>query len=184
MLTGPGKGSPQLESFDKFFQMFGSGAISQPSSIPSPPVSSPVHLSQLPSDQSANLDHGKSFPTAVPYIHDPSGDGPGVRQQQPGPGRSEDPQRTSAGHIQHSVPSVETADPNGHQAALHRNALHRQQLAEVIAEHNKIVKEKQEEITRTSEEDTGNDEQENRSLNTSVKPKLRSQAQSQIATEE
>jgi len=184
MLTVPGKGLPQLESFDKFFQMFGSGVISQPSDNPSPAASTPVHLSQLPSDQSPNLDHGKSFPTAVPYIHDPSGDGSGARQRQTGPRRSEDPQKTSSRHIQQNVPTVETVDPKSHQAALQRNALHRQQLAEVIAEHNKIVKERQEEIIKTSEEDTDNDTYENRSVNKSSKPKLRNQSQSQIDSKE
>merc|ERR1712083_701530 len=120
---------PQLESFDHFFEKFGSGKFSQPA-----PQSSP----QLASSQSQNQDAkiGRVFPTAVPYVHDPRGDGPAALQQEGG-------QATPA-----------PADPKSHQAALARNALHRQQLAEVIEKHNKKTAEREQEVIRASAEET------------------------------
>ena len=65
-----------------------------------------------------NANGGKSFPAALPYVHDTSGDGAGQRQQQAGiimeePAQSVQPQ------------SEAPADPDSHEAALQRNALHR-----------------------------------------------------------
>ena len=61
---------------------------------------------------------GKSIPAALPYVHDTSGDGAGQRQQQAGTIREEPTQSVQP---QSEAP----ADPDSHEAALQRNALHR-----------------------------------------------------------
>jgi len=141
---------PQLESFDHFFEQFGSGKFSQPA-----PPSTP----QLTSSQSQNgdADIGRVFPTAVPYVHDTRGDGPAARQQQ----ERGSHRRVQVTHVpatlQQQVGGQATpapADPKSHQAALARNALHRQQLAEVIERHNKKTVEREQEIVRASAEET------------------------------
>jgi len=128
---------PQLDSFDSFFEQFGSAKFSQPASQPSAEPSS-RQLTSSPS-QTQNAELGKAFPTAVPYVHDPRGDGPVAHQQEAGRAQGK-------GQV--------TPDPKTHQAALARNALHRQQLAEVIEKHNREITRKQEEIVRASAEET------------------------------
>jgi len=137
---------PQLDSFDHFFEQIGSGKFSQPAPPPSKP--------QLTSSQSqkGNANNGRVFPTAVPYVHDPSGDGPAARQQQARGGH-----RRAPATIQQQVEGQVTPGPvntKSHQEALARNALHRQQLAEVIEKHNKNIAEREQEIVRASAEET------------------------------
>lgn len=141
---------PQLESFDHFFEKFGSGKFSQPA-----PPSTP----QLTSSQSHNgdADIGRVFPTAVPYVHDTRGDGPAARQQQARGSHRRVQITPVPATLQQQVGGQATpaaADPKSHQAALARNALHRQQLAEVIERHNKKTVEREQEIVRASAEET------------------------------
>jgi len=141
---------PQLESFDHFFEQFGSGKFSQQA-----PQSTP----QLSSSQSQNQDGkiGRVFPTAVPYVHDPRGDGPAARQQQARGSHRRGQVTPVPATLQQQVGVQATpapADPKSHQAALARNALHRQQLAEVIEKHNKKTSEREQEIVRASAEET------------------------------
>merc|ERR1712083_858376 len=140
---------PQLESFDHFFEKFGSGKFSQPA-----PQSSP----QLASSQSQNQDAkiGRVFPTAVPYVHDPRGDGPAARQQQARGGQRRGEVTPAPATLQQvgGQATPAPADPKSHQAALARNALHRQQLAEVIEKHNKKTAEREQEVIRASAEET------------------------------
>ena len=57
----------------------------------------------------------------MPYVHDPSGDGPAARRQQAAANRSKNPHQIP----QQAAAKNEVVDPKSHEAALQRNALHR-----------------------------------------------------------
>ena len=106
---------------------------------------------------------GRSFPTAVPYVHDPSGDGRAARLQKAG-----EASRTDE-YISLDKTNVSQVDTASHEAALQKAALHRwgavrlnqtdlltvtrRQLDQVIARHMQVVSEREEEIGRTSDEE-------------------------------
>merc|ERR1739838_1289550 len=119
LLAGAAMGhpQPQLEWFYNFFKQCGSGQFSQQTfNRPSPPSrSAPSPQFQAPSSLNTNVDSGKSFPTAAPYVHDPSGDGPAARQQQAATKRAED---TSLPIRTNPVTNTDVVDPKSHEAAL------------------------------------------------------------------
>jgi len=145
ILLGNTHGFPQLESFDRFFEKFGSTQFTRPTASNPPSNSQPLppQTPQFQPSARPSNDVGKVFPTAVPYVHDPRGDGSFARSQQ----------RPSQG-TQNEKPPGNTKQ---HQEALQRNALHRQQLAEVIASHNKVLEQREQEIIRASSEEEQDD---------------------------